>query len=313
MPSARRPPAASPAACTHMHMHTGTAPAGAGATGTAPSAWLPQPDRRAFGRALAMGAAGLALPPAAGAQPRTVADPWPALRQSLYGARPIADGADWLRLEAPTRAEDAAVVPVSVRALQPQQTGLWLRRLQLVIDDNPSPVGVDIGFTPHSGRADLETRVRVEQYTTLRAIAELSDGRLLMVTRPIKASGGCSAPAGKDPAEALVGLGRMRLHVGPDPDGGDGPALGQLMVRHPQISGLAIDPLTRLAPLPRYVREITLRLDDTPLLDARVDFTLSENPHLRFRLDARGARILHARVVDTEGARFEQQWPIGGA
>jgi hypothetical protein len=69
-----------------------------------------------------------------------------------------------------------------------------VRKLHLVIDNNPSPMGAVFSYTPDSGRAEIETRVRVEEYTTVRAVAEFNDGRLVMVSRFLKASGGCSHP-----------------------------------------------------------------------------------------------------------------------
>ena len=81
----------------------------------------------------------------------------------------------------PARAEDAAIVPIAVKARQPQTPARWVRRLHLVVDNNPSPMGVVVAFTPDSGRADLETRLRIEDYSSVRAIAELDDGRLVML------------------------------------------------------------------------------------------------------------------------------------
>ena len=55
--------------------------------------------------------------------------------------------------------------------------------------------------------------MRIDEYTFVRAIAETNDGQLYMATRFVKASGGCSAPPGKDAQEALATLGKMRLRV----------------------------------------------------------------------------------------------------
>lgn len=107
-----------------------------------------------------------------------------------------------------------------------------MRSIYLVIDHNPSPVGAVFSFTPESRQATVETRVRIEDYSTIRAIAELSDGSLHMATRPIKASSGCSAPAGIDAAAAAARLGRTRLQV-IEPGAPGRPALAQLMISHP--------------------------------------------------------------------------------
>ena len=48
----------------------------------------------------------------------------------------------------------------------------------------------------------LSTRVRVDSYTNVHAVAELSDGQLYAAQRFVKAAGGCSAPAAKQEADA---------------------------------------------------------------------------------------------------------------
>ncbi|HEX7156041.1 MAG TPA: quinoprotein dehydrogenase-associated SoxYZ-like carrier, partial [Burkholderiaceae bacterium] len=137
---------------------------------------------------------------------------WLKVRASVFGDRRIeTDAGSVVELEAPARAEDAAVVPLTIRTRLPQTSERFVRRIYLVIDRNPSPLGAVFTFTPESGRADIETRVRIEDYTHVRAIAETSDGSLYMATRYVKASGGCSAPAGKDAAAALARLGRIKF------------------------------------------------------------------------------------------------------
>lgn len=235
---------------------------------------------------------------------------WKQLRQSLFGEREIIDNAaDLLAIETPVRADDAAVVPVAMRALVAQTPSRYIRKLHLVIDNNPSPMGAVFTYTPDSGRAEIETRVRVEEYTPVRAIAELNDGKLVMVSRFLKASGGCSAPAGKDMAEAMARLGRMRLQTAGEVAAGR-PATAQLMISHPNTSGLAIDQLTRLAPAPSFVRKVLVSYAGKPVLEADVDFSLSENPSLRFKFMAQPEGDLVAEVSDTDGRSFHARLKV---
>jgi sulfur-oxidizing protein SoxY len=230
---------------------------------------------------------------------------WRAVRQSVFGDKPIAnDTAGLLTLETPARAADAAIVPIAIRTALTQTPQRYIRKLYLVIDRNPSPLGATFSFTPQSGRAGIETRVRIEEYTHVRAIAEMNDGSLLMQVRFVKAAGGCSAPAGKDLAAAMASIGRMKLRVDETPTPGT-PTLVQLSVSHPNVSGLAIDQLTRLAPMPRYVRTIAISYGGKPVMSADVDFTISENPSLRFYFVPEGDGELKAQIVDTEEKKFE--------
>ena len=42
-------------------------------------------------------------------------DPWPGLVQDIFNNRPMNDGSDVIGIEMPSRAEDAAIVPVTLR------------------------------------------------------------------------------------------------------------------------------------------------------------------------------------------------------
>jgi sulfur-oxidizing protein SoxY len=236
---------------------------------------------------------------------------WQQVRKSLFGTRPLHRGEGVIVLEAPPRAEDAAVVPVALRAQFPQTPARYIRRLMLVIDNNPSPIAATFDYTLASGRAEVETRVRVDEYGFLRAVAETNDGQLYMATRYVKASGGCSAPPGKDPAAALATLGRMRLRVQGDPRGGE-PVLAQLMISHPNHSGLVMDQLTRQYTPAHFVRQVEVTYAGRPVLTADLDFAISENPHLRFWFVPQPPQgELRAVVVDSQDQRFEQAIGVG--
>ncbi|ATE60791.1 quinoprotein dehydrogenase-associated SoxYZ-like carrier [Thauera sinica] len=248
------------------------------------------------------------------AQPAGSADPaldaeanpmWLQVRDSLFAGRAIHTPADdVLQLEAPARAEDAAIVPIAVRTRLAQTDARYIRSIYLIIDNNPSPLGAIFHFTPASGRADIETRVRIDAYTHVRAVAETSDGRLYMSTRFVKASGGCSAPPGKDAQAALATLGRMRLRIDGEPAAGR-PVLAQLMVSHPNHSGLAMDQLTRHYTPAHYVRTVRVSYAGEPVMSAEVDFSISENPNFRFYFQPAGQGELKAEVVDSNALRFE--------
>lgn len=246
--------------------------------------------------------------PAANLQPDDdpAASPvWQKVRASLFENRPIQSAsAELLRLEAPARAIDAAVVPIAIRTRVPAGAAWYVSKLYLIIDANPSPISGIFSFTPDSGRADIETRVRVDAYSHVRAIVETSDGKLHMVTRFVKASGGCSAPAGSDAAAAQASLGQMRFRVEGDLKGKE-PVLAQLAIEHPNHSGLAMDQATRQYTPAHYVRKIDVSYAGRPVLSADVDFSMSENPNFRFYfVPQAGGGELRATVVDSKDLRF---------
>ena len=265
--------------------------------------------RSALGVALLAG-----LGPSAWAQLKTGENPeanpiWQKVRANLFQSRPItAAAADMLSLDAPVRADDAAVVPIAIRTRAPQTGGKRIDKVYLVIDNNPSPISAIFQFTPLAGRADIETRVRIDEYTHVRAIAETSDGQLLMATRFLKAAGGCSAPPGKDAQAALATLGRMKFRVETDPAAdpkGDRPVLAQLMISHPNNSGLAMDQVSRLFTPAHFVRQLRVTYGGELVMSADVDFSISENPNFRFYFLPKGGGELKAEVIDSNDLKFE--------
>jgi sulfur-oxidizing protein SoxY len=230
---------------------------------------------------------------------------WQKVRASLFAQRDIAKAsAGQLDLDTPVRAEDAAIVPIAIKTRLPQEGKRYVDKLYLIIDNNPSPISAIFQFTPLSGHADIETRVRVDEYSHVRAIAEMSDGQLLMATRFVKASGGCSAPPGKDPQAALATLGKMRLRVEGTPERNK-PLLAQLMISHPNNSGLAMDQSTRHYTPAHFVRKVEITYAGQPVMSADLDLSISENPNFRFFFVPKGAGELKVEVVDSKDLRFE--------
>ena len=133
------------------------------------------------------------------------------LKEAYFGDRAIVESDEVIELAAPERAEDAAVVPVRITAKLPQTEQRYIRSITVLIDKNPAPMAGRFHFTPKSGRADLALRIRINDYSRVRAIAETNDGELYMSTRFVKASGGCSAPVGTNLEKALARLGNMKL------------------------------------------------------------------------------------------------------
>ena len=227
---------------------------------------------------------------------------WQKVRASVFEGRPIAAApAGALTLEAPARAIDAAVVPIAIRTRF--GPGRQVVKLYLIIDANPSPISAIFQFAADSQRFDVETRVRVDEYSHVRAVADMSDGTLYATTRFVKASGGCSAPAGGDAAAALANLGKMKFRIDGDRQGAE-PVLAQLMIDHPNHSGLAMDQATRQYTPAHYVRKVDVTLGGKPVFSADVDFSISENPNFRFYVKPQAGAELRATVVDSRDLRF---------
>ncbi|APX22591.1 MAG: quinoprotein dehydrogenase-associated SoxYZ-like carrier [Rhodobacteraceae bacterium] len=272
-------------------------------------------DHRSLTAAL-LAAALLASPLKAADTPNPLTDSptWDSLRADVTGQDTPIPAADGLfTLDAPYRAEDAATVPLRIVQADPS---VPIRAATVVIDENPAPVAGTFTFSEAMAPLDFEFRVRVNQYSNVRVIAD-TPGGLRMDGRFVKASGGCSAPATKDPEQALAGMGQMRLRLfGQEPAAE--PAMStprreaQIMVRHPNYSGLQRDQITQLFIPAHFIDHLEVWQGEEQLFAMDGGISISENPAFRFSYDDNGAPALTVRATDTEGNRFETVLPKAG-
>jgi len=240
-------------------------------------------------------------------------DPWPELARDIFNGRDLKDGAGLIAIEMPYRAEDAAIVPVTLRATLPAGDARAVKAITLVIDQNPAPVAAT--FRTGGGVTMISARVRVDSYTNVHAVAELSDGALYASTVFVKASGGCSAPTTKNAEEAKVSLGQMRFRQFAKPADGpiSGPREAQVMIRHPNNSGLQRDQLTLLYVPAFFVRELRVWQGDELTLAMDGGISISEDPNIRFNYVPNGAARFRVEAVDTDGHAFRGEWPVEAA
>lgn len=238
-------------------------------------------------------------------------DPWPGLVQDIFNNRPMNDGADVIAIEMPYRAEDAAIVPVTLRSKLAAGDSRRVLTITLVIDQNPAPLAAKFELGRDAQVSEISTRVRVNNYTDVHAVAELSDGKLYMVKTYVKASGGCSAPAAaKNAEEASNRLGQMRYRQFARP--GQGPASGlreaQIMIGHPNNSGLQMDQVTQLYIPAFFIDRLQLWQDDDLVLAVEGGISISEDPNIRFTYVSNGAKRFRAEARDTDGHVFQHEW-----
>jgi len=235
-------------------------------------------------------------------------DPWPGLVQDIFNNRPMNDGSDVIAIEMPYRAEDAAIVPVTLRSKLSPGDSRRVRSITLVIDRNPAPMAAKFDFGPDANVSEISTRVRVNNYTDVHAVAELSDGQLYVSKTYVKASGGCSAPALKNADAATATLGQMKLRLFAR-SAETAAREAQIMVRHPNNSGLQMDPLTRLYVPAFFVRDLRVWQGDELVLAMEGGISISQDPNIRFSYVPNGAKTFRAEAVDTEAHVFRGEWP----
>ena len=280
--------------------------------------FLTSAARLALCTAMALGSAGLvaavtggSLAPQARAGNYEPDDIWKDLANDIFKGRPIEKGEGVLALDAPTRAEDAAIVPMTMSFTLAPQDSRRVVKVTLVVDQNPAPVVGTFTVGESSGVNSITTRVRVNDYSLVHAVAELSDGKLYGVERFVKAAGGCSAPAGKNAEEAMLNLGKMKFKQ-IDRHGAQSSALreAQLLVRHPNNSGLQRDQVTLLFIPARFVAEAKIYQGSDLVLAMEGGISISEDPNFRFTYRPNGAKTFRAEIKDTENKVFSSEFLV---
>nr|WP_294506735.1 quinoprotein dehydrogenase-associated SoxYZ-like carrier [uncultured Rhodopila sp.] len=233
-------------------------------------------------------------------------DRWPDLARLIFPGRVLRDGASLIELDAPYRAEDAAVVPVTLRTTLAAGNPLQVRKITLVIDANPVPVAAIFTLAPDAGIDRIATRVRVDDYTNIHAVAESSDGGLYAASRFVKAAGGCSAPALKQTAGDIP-LGTLRFRAFPANEAGLREA--QVMVRHPNYSGMQMDQLSRLYIPADFIQSLRISQADRLLLTIEGGISVSENPSFRFSFRPDQGKTFRVEAADSNGRQFSATFP----
>jgi sulfur-oxidizing protein SoxY len=202
-------------------------------------------------------------------------------------------------LDAPVTADDASLVPITVRV--PPEVKQALKSMTLIIDKNPSPVVATFTFGPAAGTGgerSISTRVRIDNFSHVRAILETEDGTLHMASKFVQAAGGCAAMQAKDPDTENEGLGKMLVKTFP-------PALstaplfeGQVMLKHPNSNGMQIDIGTGGYIPARFVKEMTVKRGHDLVFRMESSFSISTNPNFRFTF-GRGGDAMSPSLTPT--------------
>jgi sulfur-oxidizing protein SoxY len=221
------------------------------------------------------------------------------LKNQYFSGKTIEESNNIIELDAPVRAEDPALVPLKINTKIKQTSDSYIKKILVLVDKNPYPYVGEFEFSPHSGKADLAMRIRVNTYSYIRAIAEMNDGKLYMSKKYVKASGGCSAPVGADLDAAMQRLGKMKFRLD------DGvktkePTLVQLLISHPNLSGMQMDQVTRFVKKSHFVEQMKVSFNDKPILTAKTDIAISSDPNFRFYFMPETAGTLKAEITDTQ-------------
>ncbi len=214
---------------------------------------------------------------------------WEYQAERLFGDAPVIFD-DRVKLVLPMIAEDQHVVPVSVDA---RALGA-VKRILIFADLNPIPVAIE--YRPLRAEPFVETRIKLDQRTPVRAAVELADGSWHVAAEWIDAAGGgCSAPpVSRARGDWADHLGEMRGGAWPDARA----TRLRVSIRHPMDTGLVEN-------IPAYNVE-RLTVVDTAgkaLADMNIYGAVAEDPAFTL-LVKEPAPVWRVSARDTNGLEF---------
>jgi sulfur-oxidizing protein SoxY len=105
------------------------------------------------------------------------------------GKKPVSDK---VTLDMPEIAENGNTVPMTIAVASPMTEQSHVTDVIVVADGNPNATVVTFHFTPMSGVAETNTRIRLAKSQTVSVFAKTSDGAIYTTSKAVKVTiGGC--------------------------------------------------------------------------------------------------------------------------
>jgi sulfur-oxidizing protein SoxY len=139
---------------------------------------------------LAIGAGAVAAGFTAAPTPARAANDAQELIRKFTGGKPAAEGK--VHLDLPEIAENGNTVPMTVSVESPMTEESYVTDVLVVADGNPRAGVVTFRFSPASGAAEANTRIRLAATQNVTAVAKMSDGSFYTASKQVKVTiGGC--------------------------------------------------------------------------------------------------------------------------
>ncbi len=97
-----------------------------------------------------------------------------------------------VKLDLPQIAENGNTVPMTVSVESPMTEQSYVTEVMVLADANPRAGVVTFRFTPASGVAEANTRIRLAETQNVIALAKMNDGSVYKASQEVKVTiGGC--------------------------------------------------------------------------------------------------------------------------
>lgn len=235
---------------------------------------------------------------------------WPAVQEAFFAKRDIKE-VDFMKVEAPRRAESGAQVPVTYMIDNAAANGVVIKTLYAFVDANPIPLTATYHLSNMLGNFQLSTRIRFETDAFVRLVGEGADGKLYMASREIRAAGGCGGTVDGDETAIRASAGKIKLKV--EEPVKFGSATSTIFnIRHPMRTGLQRDLVSQGYVPAFYIKKAVFTYETKPVMTIDVGVGTSEDPYFRFNFTPDAPGKLEVQATDNEGKTFTQQIDVKG-
>jgi len=238
------------------------------------------------------------------------ADPklWPVMKEAFFAKREMKE-VDFIKIDAPKRAESGAQVPVSYSIDNAAANGVVIKKLYAFVDANPIPLTATYHLTDALGNFQLSTRIRFETDAYVRLVGETADGQLYLASRVIRAAGGCGGMVENNEAEIRAAAGRIKMNVETPVKVGT-PTTATFNIKHIMRTGLQRDLVSQGYVPAFYINKVDFVYGGKPLMTVDVGVGTAEDPYFKFSFIPATAGKLEAVATDNEGKTFSQQYEV---
>jgi sulfur-oxidizing protein SoxY len=226
---------------------------------------------------------------------------WGVMKEAFFEKREMTE-VDFMRIEAPRRAESGAQVPVTYIIDNAAAKGVKIVKLYSFVDANPIPLTATYHLTENLGNFNLSTRIRFETDAFVRLVGEDAAGKLYLASREIRAAGGCGGTVDNDEATVRAQAGKIKMNVEAAKFGA--PTAATFNIKHVMRTGLQRDLVSQGFVPAFYINKAAFNYNGKPLMTVDVNVGTAEDPYFKFDFVPEAPGKLEVIATDNEGKSF---------
>jgi sulfur-oxidizing protein SoxY len=227
-----------------------------------------------------------------------IIDQWPVIAEAFFKGRAVTQDSGQISITAPSQAEDATLVPISIQLAPAHGFSKWY----LFVDANPILLTLTTQMPDTIHSFTLSTRIRLEANSKVRVVAEQPDGTLSMAVVEVKTpGGGCGGAVGQDETTLRANAGKMKLQQSEDKQ------TTTLQINHPMRTGFERTVYGYYAKA-WFLQTVEWQQAGNILMALQLGPGISANPYFRMEYPI-ALQALAIQASDNEGQQFSFNKP----